>query len=75
MEMDNLEENLIKELDLGLGDGPLTLEMVCCDCNTHFELSKESVAIAFMMRATFADYVRYIQSSKCRVCEEKREGC
>jgi hypothetical protein len=48
---------------------------VCCDCNTHFELSKESVAIAFMMRATFADYVRYIQSSKCRVCEEKREGC
>ena len=67
------EENLMEELDKGLGNGPLTLEIVCCDCNTHFELNKESVAMAFAMKTTFVEYVRYIQSSKCRVCEENKE--
>lgn len=65
-------ENLLEELDQGLGNGPLTLEIVCRDCNSHFELSKESISMAFAMKTTFADYVRYVQSSKCGICDEKK---
>lgn len=63
-------ENIMEELELGLGNGPLTLEIVCCDCNSHFELNKTSIAMAFAMKITFSDYVRYVQSSKCTFCEE-----
>ncbi len=65
-------ENLLEELDKGLGEGPLTLQIFCCDCNEQYKLNKESVALAFATKATFADYVRFVQSSKCRGCEEKK---
>lgn len=54
-----------------LGNGPLTLEIVCTECDAIFELSKESVAMALLTRATFIEYLKHVQSSDCPKCKKK----
>jgi hypothetical protein len=61
-------EQAINELDKGLGSGPLTLEIVCTQCNAHFELNKEGVAMALLTNASFIEYLRFVQSSPCSKC-------
>lgn len=53
---------------LDLGDGPLTLFIGCTECESLFELSKDSVAMAFICSASLIDYIKYVQTSKCKVC-------
>jgi hypothetical protein len=59
---------IIEELEKGLGKGPLTLEIVCCNCNSHFELNKEAVGMAAIMKTSFIEFVRFVQSSTCSKC-------
>lgn len=61
-------EELVEDLDKGLGNGPLTLGIYCCECNAQFELNREAVAMAFMMNTPLIEYVRFVQSAKCSVC-------
>ena len=61
-------EEFIEELDPGLGDGPLTLGIFCTKCHAQFELNRESAAMAILMKTSFIEYVRYVQSSPCSKC-------
>jgi hypothetical protein len=65
-------KDMIDELEKGLGEGPLTLQIICCVCGTQYEINRESIAMAFIMKTTFLDYFRYVQSSECRICKEKK---
>ena len=60
-------EELISDLN-GLGEGPLTLGIYCTKCNAQFDLGKEGPAMAWITGATFIEYLKYIQSSKCPKC-------
>lgn len=64
-------EKLIEELDRGLGNGPLTLGIYCTKCNAQFELNQEGVAMALLTKATFLEYLRFVQNSRCRACGEE----
>ena len=64
-------QEVVEELEKGLGEGPLTLEIVCTECNTHFELNRESVALATIAGTSFIEYLKYIQNSVCRKCNNK----
>lgn len=66
-------EKLIKELKKGLGDEDLTLVVACTKCNAQFELNHESVVIAIMNETPFIEYLRWIQNSKCKNCNEKND--
>lgn len=67
--MDDTEE----EASESLGDGPLTLTIVCTKCNAQFELNKVAVALAFDMNTSFKQYLRFVQSSECENCEKVKE--
>lgn len=70
MEWNNIDaELIIDELEKGLGEGPLTLLIHCTKCQTQFDLNKEAVAMATLMNASFIEYLRYVQSSKCTACQ------
>lgn len=56
------------DIEKGLGDGPLTLGIFCTKCNAQFELAVEGAAWATITKASFIDYLRYVQSSKCPNC-------
>lgn len=60
-----------KELSKGLGDGPLTLEVVCTKCDARFELNKESVAMAILTNTSFIEYLRWVQNGSCHLCLKK----
>ncbi len=53
------------------GKGPLTLVIVCCDCDSQFEINREAITFSIATNATFLDFMKYVQNGKCRVCEEK----
>lgn len=61
-------EQFVEELEEGLGDGPLTLCIVCTKCDAQYELSKESAAMALLLNASFLEYLKYVQNSPCRSC-------
>jgi len=63
-------EEFMEDLDKGLGNGPLTLGIFCTVCDAHFELNHQACAMAMMTNATFMEYVRYVQSSRCPQCEK-----
>ncbi len=65
-------EEVDEDLEKGLGDGPLTLGIFCTKCDAQFELNHESCAMAMITNCTFMQYVRYVQSSPCRVCEQNK---
>ena len=69
---DNMQESLEKQLKI-LGDGPLTLIICCCKCNAHYELNKAPVAIAIAMNISFIEYLKYVQNSSCKNCENLKE--
>lgn len=64
-------ENFIEELDKGLGDGPLTLGIFCTKCNAQYELGREGAAMAMITNCSFAEYLRWVQSSSCIKCGNK----
>ncbi len=71
--MNTFDSNLvIEETKRGLGEGPLTLIISCTKCQSKFDLEKQSVVIAIGTKTAFIEYLRWIQSSKCRVCEENK---
>jgi len=61
-------KEIICELDKGIGKGPLTLFIGCCECNAQFELNKDVVAVALMTNTSLIEFIRYVQSSKCSHC-------
>lgn len=67
-------KNIVNELDKGLGTGPLTLGIYCTECNAQFELNKEAVAMAVMMKTSFIEYLRYVQTSPCQNCERNEDA-
>lgn len=63
-------EEILEDLDKGLGNGPLTLGIFCTKCNAQFELNREAAALATILNTSFLEYVRYIQSLPCPKCVE-----
>lgn len=63
-------ENVLTEIEKGLGDGPLTLFIACTKCQAQFELNGESIAWAIMLNTPVIEYIRWVQSSKCQACEK-----
>ncbi len=62
-------ETLLDELEHGLGDqGDLTLIIACTKCDATFEIGKEGAAMAVATNLPFIEYLRWVQNSKCRVC-------
>jgi hypothetical protein len=73
--VNTFDSNLvIEETKKGLGEGPLCLIIACTKCDTQFELEKQSVVIAIGMKTPFIEYLRWIQTSKCRACEENKKS-
>lgn len=66
-------EELIDELEKGLGCGPLTLGIYCTKCNAQFELNNEGVAMAVFTSSSLLQYLRYVQSSSCPACKNKAD--
>jgi hypothetical protein len=67
-----MNEKEIKDLlenEYELGD--LCLGIFCTKCNAQFELGKGAVAMATMTKTPFWDYVKWIQSSKCPICNKE----
>ncbi len=64
----DIVHGLKDKLEGGLGEGPLTLAIVCTLCEAEFEINKESFALAFLTGASFVEYVKFVQSSKCPKC-------
>ena len=63
-------EEIIDDLDKGLGNGPLTLGIFCTKCNAQFNLNRDAAAMAILLNTSFLEYVRYVQSSPCPKCVE-----
>jgi len=65
---------VIEEIEKGdMGNGPLTLIITCCNCNSMFEINRESIAIAIMTNVSLMDYIRYVQNSKCPECNKEKD--
>jgi hypothetical protein len=69
-DVNRLKDELEKCLD---ADGDLVLVIACTKCHAQYELNPESVAMAIGMGIQFIEYVRFVQSSKCRVCEDRQK--
>lgn len=64
---------ILEELDKGIEkDGDLTLIIACTKCDAQFELNKGSVLMAIGTKATFIEYLRWVQSSKCPNCHKEK---
>lgn len=61
-------KSISAELEEGLGEGPLTIGIFCTKCNAQFEIGKEGAAMAMLTDCSFAQYVRWVQSSPCAAC-------
>lgn len=65
--MDN--DEFCHEMKKGLGeDGDLVLIICCKKCDAKFELNREAVALAILMKITLIEYIRYVQNGKCSIC-------
>jgi len=64
---------VLEEVEKGLGDGDLTLIILCSKCHAKYELNPESVVMAIGLNTPFIEYLRFVQSSKCRVCNKQDE--
>jgi hypothetical protein len=53
-------------------DGDLCLVIQCHRCLAMFELSKESAAMAVMMKTSFWEYVKFVQHGKCPSCNKDK---
>ena len=62
-----------EEIEKDLGEGPLTLGIFCTRCNSQFELNKKAVAMAVLLRTSFIEFLRYVQSSRCRNCASDKQ--
>lgn len=62
-----------KEMDAGLGNGPLCLGIFCTICNAHYEMNSHAISMAITMETTFLEYLRFVQNGKCPDCESKKE--
>lgn len=65
-------EEFMEDLDKGLGEGPLTLGIFCTICDAQYELNREACAMAMLTNCTFMEYLRFVQSGKCKNCEDKK---
>lgn len=61
-------DKFFEELDKGLGEGPLCLMIYCTNCDTQFEISKEGATMSILLKRSFIDYLRWVQSSTCSKC-------
>lgn len=52
------------------GNGDLCLFIGCTKCDAQFELNNMAVTIAIGMNIPFIEYVKYVQNSKCPVCNK-----
>lgn len=59
------DDEIIEDLCLGI---------YCTKCNAQYELPKDSLALAVMTKISFWEYVKYIQSLKCQVCNKEKNG-
>lgn len=64
---------VLEEVEKGLGDGDLTLIIICSKCHTQYELNPESVVMAIGLNTPFIEYLRLIQCSKCPNCNKKKD--
>lgn len=70
-ECDNRDRNEICENVLDLGkEGDLTLIIACTKCGAMFEVNKQMLALAFITKSSFIEVLRYVQNSKCKVCNQ-----
>ncbi len=61
------------ELEKGLGkDGDLTIILACTKCDATFEIGNEGAAMAIATNASFIEYLRWVQSSKCPSCNKEK---
>lgn len=70
----NSEEVLKACEDIKNIDGDLCLAIYCTKCNAQFELNKESIVMAIATNCTVWDYVKWVQGSKCSVCNKEQQG-
>ncbi len=63
-------ERIVDELEKGLGDGDLTLIIACTKCDAEFQISSDAAALAIMTNCSFIEFLRAVQSDKCRVCNK-----
>ncbi len=66
-------EDLIGQLseEEELGEGPLTLMIVCTKCHAAYSLNTEALSYAFLLQASLMEYIRHIQNSGCPQCVKK----
>jgi hypothetical protein len=64
-------ERILEAVNEGLGeDGDLCLIIACRKCDAMFELNNQSVTMAIGMNIPFIEYIRFVQNSKCPVCNK-----
>jgi hypothetical protein len=64
-------DKLINQLNSLSSEGSLTLGIFCIKCNAQFELGREAAAMAWITGTSFMEYLNYVQSSKCPICDNK----
>ena len=74
--MKKFNENIVlEETEKDFGNGDLTLIVACTKCPANFELSKQSVVMAIGTQTSFIEYLRWIQGSRCSICNgEKKDA-
>lgn len=61
-----LKTDIIYKKDLG--KGPLTLTITCCNCNALFEINRESIVMAIVMKTPFIEFFKFVQNGNCSNC-------
>lgn len=61
-------KEILDEIKSGSGEGTLTLCINCTKCDSYFDLSHESIAMAMAMGVTFIKFLKYIQEENCPKC-------
>ena len=54
-------------------DGDLILIIACIKCHEKFEINPLSISMAMMTNASIWDYIKYVQHSKCSVCNPNKD--
>ena len=68
-------QNVIDEfMSSDLGNGPLCLNIGCAECNAEFELNHDAVTWAIITKASFIEFVRFVQHSRCPKCGIKTDA-
>lgn len=70
LNMQSIIDLLDNEKKEDFSDGDLILVITCRKCDAMFEINAQSIAIAMMTNASIWEYIKYVQHSKCRVCNK-----